>query len=116
VALHDGDVQRITRGQPDRGPQDPSPALDILALDRMDDVDDAEQGLERGVDELGTPDRRVAMEDLLEHLGIGAQDLPARDGILEQAPRPHLLRLISADQVHRDAGVDEDHGIGASSR
>ena len=86
----------------------------VRPLDRIHDVDDGQECIERGVDVLGTPNGRVPMQDLLEDLGIGAERFAGGDGVFECPTSGLLVRMGRPDQVHRDVGVDEDHVAGRS--
>jgi hypothetical protein len=78
-------------------------------FDRVDDVDEVLQGIERAIDVVETPDRLVAMQDLLQDLGIGTQRLIRRDGLLQEPPSALFVGMRTADEVHRDVRVDQDH-------
>ena len=45
--------------------------LDGAPIDGPDVIDDAEQRVECGLDRIAPADRGVAMQDLLQHLGVG---------------------------------------------
>ena len=93
-----------------------SRALDVRALDRVDDVNDRQQRIESRVDVLRAPNRRISMEDLLKDFGVGAQGLARGDGFFHRAPGRFLVRMGGADQVHRDVRIDQDHGFDGSLR
>jgi hypothetical protein len=83
--------------------------LDVAKLDREDLVDDPEDRLEGGLDGVAAPDRRVPVEDLLQHLRVGDEPLAVGNAALEELPGVDLVRVIGAHQVHRHVRVDEDH-------
>jgi len=49
------------------------------------------------------------MPDLLEDLGICHEPLSSADAVLEQRPRPIVVRVRHADEARRDVRVDDDH-------
>ncbi len=114
LALHDGEVKRIPRGQPGVPEHDAFGALDVGKLDRVDPIDDAEQRVEGGLDRVATIDRRVPVEDLLQDFDVRREPFPLREGPLEQPLGVALVRVRRADEIHRDVRIDEDHRGGAS--
>ncbi|HVK87865.1 MAG TPA: hypothetical protein VM513_27285 [Kofleriaceae bacterium] len=109
VVLHDRDVERVSRGQPDAAMQDLLGALNVTGRDCKDLVDDAEQSIERGLDRVLPLDRHIPMKNLLQYLGVGDETLTIRDRALDQALRVDLVRMRSSDEVHREVRIDEDH-------
>ena len=53
-------------------------------------------------------DGRVAVQDLLEHLGVGHQALASRNQAFQEHLGLRFSRVGSPDQVHGEFGVDED--------
>jgi hypothetical protein len=92
VALHDRDVDGITRPEGRRGEQ-VAGAFDVGTLHRQHSVHDAEDCVERGADRIPSVDRNVAVQDLLEHLGIGHEALTVDDRAFEEVPRQVLVRM-----------------------
>jgi hypothetical protein len=116
VAPHDRDVNGVPRGQALVAAQDPAGALDVDHLDRIDDIDDRKEDVEGRIDIARSMDRDEAMQDLLQDLCVGAQDLAVRDRVFEKAPGRGFVGMVRADQVHRDIRVDEDHGASVGAR
>ena len=77
----------------------------------MNDVDDAEDDVERRTYGIPSSDRHIAVDDLLEDFGIGRKRLVVRDGLLEEPAGEMLVRMVGPEQVHRDVRVDEDHDL-----
>lgn len=73
-------------------------------------IDDAEQGVKRRLDCVAAVDGNVAVQDLLKHFGIRNEALPVADQFLEQALRVALMRMRRTNEIHRDVGVDQNHG------
>ena len=115
LTLHDGEVQRVARGQSRVAQDDALGALDVGELDREDPLDDAEQRIESGLNGVAAADRDVTVQDLLQHLDVRDEPLSLAQGSLEKLLRVPLVRVRRADQVHRDIGVEEDHR-GVASR
>lgn len=53
----------------------------------------------------------ITMEYLLQHLGIGKQSFPFGKALFDKPPAIGFVRMGRPDQVHRDVGVDENHGL-----
>lgn len=79
MPLHDGEMKRITRGQPFGRQQDIFCTLDIAALYREYLVDYAQQRLEGRLDCVQTFDGGVPMKYFLQHLGVRYQSLAIGD-------------------------------------
>jgi hypothetical protein len=50
------------------------------------------------------------MKDLLQHLGIGHQPSALGNETLQEALRVGLVRVGGSHEIHRDIGIDKDHG------
>lgn len=109
MTLHDSHVDRIAGRQPPVA-EEPPGSLDIGEVDWQHRVGDPEQDLERRLDGLAPVDRHVAVEYLLEDLRIGDEPLLLDDDPLQELSRSCLVGVIGSDEIHRDVGVDEDHG------
>ncbi len=77
-------------------------------VDRKDLVDDAQKRLQGRLDRVSPTDGDVAMQDLLQDLGVGDQALTVGDRPLEAALGIDFVRMRRADEVHRHVRVDED--------
>jgi hypothetical protein len=106
---HDRHVQRAPRRNTGRAKQNALGRLHVLHLDRMDYVDHAGECVEGGLDGFASVDGGVAVQDLLEHLGVRYQPPFVTDRALQQTLRVALVGMGSSDQVHGDVGVDQDH-------
>lgn len=84
-------------------------------VDRQHLIHDAVKDIESRLDGFATSDGSVAMKNLLVHLGTGHQSDLTGDLPFEGTLRVHPHPVVRSDQVHRDIGVDEDHGTGRSS-
>ncbi len=62
-----------------------------------------------GLDRIAPVDGDIPVENLLQNLGVGDQTLAHGDGALEQASHVRLVRVLGADEIHRNGGVAEDH-------
>ena len=82
-------------------------------IDREDLVHEAQHGIEGRLDRVEAVDGDVAMENLLEHLGVGHEALPLGDAALQEPLRVRLQGMRGPHQVHGDVGVDEDHRRGS---
>jgi hypothetical protein len=56
-------------------------------------------------------DRRKAVQDFLQHLRIGYQARAIGDAAFQETLGIYFMCLRGSDKVHRDAGIDEYHGI-----
>ena len=87
--------------------------VDVRPLDRVDDIDDREQRIERGID--------LAPDAGSRCIDGGSPGAPRRrcrairrPRRLPRAPaRGFLVRMGGPDQVHRDVRVDVDHDVGS---
>jgi hypothetical protein len=50
------------------------------------------------------------VQDLLENLGVRNQALALADYPFKQSPRIALVGMSSANQIHGDIRVDQNHG------
>ena len=73
-------------------------------------IDDSEQSVERRLNSVLTFDCRVAVQNLLQYLGIGNEAPALSNAAFEQPLGIDLVRMGRAHQVHRDVGVDQDQG------
>lgn len=108
VVLHRCHVYRVSRGELGPTEEDRLRPLDGLKINGKNLIDKAEQRIEGRLDGVAAADGHVAMQDLLEHLGVGNQALPFGDGPLEQTLRIRLMRVRRPDEVHGEVGIDED--------
>ena len=107
MGAHHGNVHRIPGGQSVPADDD----LPRLEHDALGDVEhvvgDVTHGVERRADRIETIDRRIPVQNFLQHLGVGDEPGARRHELLETARRTHLVGVLGADQVHRNVRVDE---------
>ena len=63
-----------------------------------------------GLNGVSAIDRREAVQDLLQRLGVGDQLDAVGDGALQQPLGVDLVRMVGPHQVHRQVGVHQNHG------
>ena len=114
VSLHHGGVEGVPGRDLRGGEKHVAGALHVGQLDGEHLVDDGKERLERRGDRVPAGDRRIPVQDLLEHLRVGHQRLPVDHGTLKEAARGVLGGSVGAHEVHRDVRVDEDHGVSAA--
>lgn len=71
VALHQGQVKRVSGGQPRFSQHDSFGALNVGQLDRKDLVRDLQKRIEGGLNGVAPANRDVAVKDFLEDLRVG---------------------------------------------
>jgi hypothetical protein len=78
VLLHDRQVNCVAGREVPMAQDDDPRSLDGGAVDGEDFIDEAEERIERRLDGVAAIDGHVAMEDLLQDLGIRDQPLATR--------------------------------------
>ena len=73
-------------------------------------VHDTKQSVKRRLDGVAAVYGHVAVQDLLKNFGIREQGRPLTHCFFEQSSRVALARMGSADQIHRNIRVDQNHG------
>src|ERR1700726_865985 len=71
---------------------------------------DANQSVKPWLDCVAAVDSDVAVQDLLENLGVRNQALALADHLFEQSSRIVLVGMRSANQIHGNIRVDQNHG------
>jgi hypothetical protein len=79
-----------------------------VIIGQEDLIDHPSEGVPGRLDRLPPVDRDIPVEDLLEGLDVGHQDLPRRDRHLESVARSIAIWMAAPDEVHRDVRVDQD--------
>ena len=110
MLFHDGKMHGITRRQLLITQDNLFRTFDYGPIHSQNLVHDAEQSVERGLDGVAAVDCDVAVQDLLENLGVRNQALALADHLFEQPSRIALVGMRSADQIHGDIRVDQNHG------
>jgi hypothetical protein len=72
-------------------------------------IDDAEQRVEGWLDGIPAVDSHVAMQDLLQDLGVGDEALALVDQLFEQSLRVALVGMRRAHKIHWDVRIDQNH-------
>ncbi len=109
MLLHDRKVQGIARRESPVTKDDLLGTLEDGVVDGQYLIDYAKQGIKCRLNGIAAVNRNVAMQDLLQYLGIGNQALALAEEFLDPALRVYLMRVRSAYQVHRNIGIDQDH-------
>jgi len=110
MMFHDGSMNRVARRQLPMPQHNLFRTLDHSPINRQHLIDDAKQRVECWLDGIAAVDRDVAVQNFLQHFGIGNQALALADQLFEQSLRVALVRVRRAHEIHRDVGVDENHG------
>ena len=109
VPLHDSNMDRIPGRQSIVAAEQAARPLDVLELDLVDDVNDAEEGIEGRFDRVAPLDRGKSVKDFLRE---PPRRSPGARCPRSPAPAPAsgvLVRMVRPDEVHRDVRVNEDH-------
>jgi hypothetical protein len=91
VLLHDGEMDGITRRERPMSEDNLFGTLGSGSRNIKHLVDDPEQSVECRLDGVAPVDGDVAMQDLLQHLGIGDEALAVIDQLFEQSLRVALV-------------------------
>ncbi len=110
MTFHDGKVNGVTGRDPPMAEDNFFRAFDDGPIDSQHLIDDAKERVKCGLDGVAAVDRNVAVQDLLKRFGIRNQALPLADQLLEPSLRVAFARMRRAHEIHRDVGVDQDHG------
>lgn len=84
-------------------------ALDGGLVDWKNLIRDSQQGIERGLNEIGTADGDITMKNLLENFRVCDQTLAITNQALQDPLRVDFVRVRSSDKIHRDIGVQKNH-------
>src|SRR5439155_3772490 len=106
---HDGGVNGIAHADAARGDKKRSGAVGVGQRDRQDRRADVDEQVVHGGRQVEPFERGVAVENLLQDFGAGADVHVAAAGALEEAARPVAQRMITPGDVHRNIRVDEHH-------
>lgn len=67
------------------------------------------QQVERRLNCVASVDGYVAMNNLLEHLGVGNESIAPERDALEESLCINLVWVSRTDEIHRHVRVDENH-------
>lgn len=110
VLLHYCQMHRITCGESVVGEYNLLRPLHRGSIHGQDVVNAIQQSVERWLDVLTTVNREVAMQDFLQYLCVCDESLPLTHELFDSALRVNLKRTRRPDQIHRDIGVNQNHG------
>ncbi len=111
LLLHDGEMESIARRHMGAPEDNFLGALHCRYVHGEHLIDNSEQGIKRRLNGIPAIDSGVSVQDFLENFGIGDEAFAVADQPFKEALRVGLVRMVRADQVHRDIGIDEDHGF-----
>jgi hypothetical protein len=109
MLFHDGYVQGVACRHLWASHEDIFRAICRRCIYSQHLIDNSQQGVESRLDRVAAIYRDVAMQDFLKHLGVGNQALAIADEFFDQSLRVGFMRMRSADQIHGDVRVDENH-------
>ncbi len=97
MVFHDGEMHCITRRDLPITQDDLFRTLCDGPINGQHLVDDAEQRVKSWLDCVAAVDSNIAVQDLLENLGVRNQALAFANHLFEQAPRVALVGMRSAN-------------------
>ena len=106
VLLHDGKVDCVTRRDARMAHHNILRAECGQVPDREHLIDNSEQSIKCRLDSIAAADGYVAMQDFLEHFGIGNKAIAFTDELFDQALGVRFVRVRRADQIHGYVRVD----------
>ena len=110
MVFHDGEMHGIARRKLPIPQHDLFRTLGDGPIHSQHLVHNAEQSVEGRLDCVAAVNSDVAVQDFLENLGVRNQALSLADHLFEQSPRIALVVMRSANQIHRNIGIDQNHG------
>src|SRR6267143_45959 len=110
MVFHDGQMHSITRRHFLMPHDNFLCALGCGQINGQHLVGNTEQGVERRLDGVPTIDSDVAVQYLLQDLGIRNQALSIANQLFEQSLRVGLVRMRRANEIHRNVRIDQNHG------
>ena len=110
MLFHDSEVDGIACREARMAEDNLLGTLDGGPRDVKHLIDDAQQSVECRLDGISAVNGDVAMQDLLQYLGVGDEALATIDQLLEQALSVALVGVRRAHQIHGDVRIDQNHG------
>jgi len=93
MALHHGHVHGVTGRQAMALKDNFLRTLCHKLVDRKYLIDHTEKSIKGGLDRLAATDRNIAVQNLLQHLGIRHEPLPIANELFEQPLRVGLMGM-----------------------
>jgi len=84
--------------------------LDNGTVNREHFIDYAQKRIESRLNILTAIDRVITVQNLLQDLGVRYKPLALVHVFFQQALRISFVRPRSAHQIHRDVGINQNHG------
>lgn len=110
MLFHDRQMHSVTRRHLSMAHENLLCALYYSQINGQHLVGNPEQSVERRLDGVPTIDSDVAVQYLLQDLGISNQALPIANQLFEQSLRVGLVRMRCANQIHWNVRIDQNHG------
>ncbi len=110
MLFHDGKMDRVAGRQAPILQNNLLGAFDRRAIDRQDLIDHGQQRIESWLDCVPAINRHVAVQYLLQHLGVGHQTLTFPYQFLQPSLRLCFERMWSTNKIHRDIRINQNHG------
>jgi hypothetical protein len=81
-------------------------------IDRQHLIDDAKYSIESRLDGVAAFNGNIAVQDLLQDLGIRDETLTFADELFEPSLCVRLMGVRRPDKIHRDVRIHQNHGWG----
>ncbi len=115
MMFHDGEVHRVASRKLTIPEDNLFRTLGNTPINAQHLIDNPEQSVKCWLDRISAVDCNVAVQDLLKHFGICDQTLAVADQFLEPLLCIALMRMGRAYEIHRDVGIDQDHGCSSGT-
>ena len=112
MLLHNGEMYRIARGEIPVSENNFFRTLNMGALHGQNLIRQSQQGVESWLNRVAAADGHIAVENFLEYFGVSHQTLALAYEFFEPTLCIAPMRVRSTDEIHRNVGIDENHGCG----
>ncbi len=110
MKFHNGEMYPVSCGQSPVSKHDLFSADHSGLANRQHFIHHPEQSVEGGLNGVAAINRNVTVKNFLKYLGIGNQTLTFGDQLFKPSLGIAAMGMGRAHKIHRDVGIDEDHG------
>ncbi len=112
MPFHNGEMHGIACGEMPTSENNFFRTLNMCALYSQHLIRQSQQGVECGLNRVAAIDGSIAMENFLQHFGVSNQALALAHQFFEPSLCVASMGVRGTDEIHRNVGIDEDHGCG----